>query len=116
MVRGSIWWAELPEPGKSGPGFRRPGVVIQSDRFINSHVKTVTIVSQKSFVPHLPVRKWDKTFLEIYIVLITSNLRLAQAPGNVSLLSGTAGLPKDSVINVSQLYTIDQSYLYRNRS
>ena len=44
-------------------------------------------------------------------MLITSNLRLAQAPGNVLLLSGTAGLPKDSVINVSQLYTIDQSYL-----
>lgn len=87
MVRGSVWWAELPEPGKPGPGFRRPVVIIQSDQFIDSQVATVAVV------------------------LITSNLRLAHAPGNVSLLSGTAGLPKDSVINVSQVYTIDRSYL-----
>ena len=87
MVRGSIWWAELPEPGRSEPGFRRPVAIVQSDRFIHSRIKTVTVV------------------------LITSNLRLADAPGNVRLPATVAGLAKDSVINVSQLYTIDQSYL-----
>lgn len=87
MIRGSVWWAELPEPSQSSPGFRRPVVIVQSDRFIQSRIKTVTVV------------------------VITSNLRLGDAPGNVRLPASVTGLPKDSVINVSQLYTIDQSYL-----
>ena len=87
MNRGEIWWAELPEPQKSEPGYRRPLVIIQSDAFNQSKINTVICA------------------------IITSNLRLENAPGNFILKSKTSGLPKDSVVNVSQMITIDKSFL-----
>ncbi|NJR67900.1 MAG: type II toxin-antitoxin system PemK/MazF family toxin [Synechococcales cyanobacterium CRU_2_2] len=87
MYRGEIWWASLPEPTGSGPGNRRPVLIVQDDVFNQSRVQTVVVV------------------------IITSNLRLAEAPGNVMLPAQAVGLPKDSVINVSQVFTIDKTVL-----
>ncbi len=85
--RGSVWWVDLGEPIGSQPGFVRPAVVVSADAFNDSAISTVVVVA------------------------ITSNLRLAAAPGNVELPHGAAGLPKASVINVSQLATIDKTSL-----
>jgi mRNA interferase MazF len=85
--RGEVWWASLPEPSGSGPGFRRPVLVIQSDPFNESRINTVIVA------------------------VVTSNLRLAQAPGNVLLERRQSRLPRDSVINVSQILTIDKAFL-----
>ncbi len=85
--RGDIWWADLPDPEGSGPGGRRPVVVIQSDAFNRSAIAT-TIVA-----------------------IITSNLARADAPGNVLLTARQSGLRKDSVVNVSQIFTVDRSIL-----
>ena len=87
MQRGEIWWATLPPPTKSGPGYRRPVLVMQSDDFNMSAVNTTIVVS------------------------ITSNLRLAGAPGNVLCRKRQTKLSKDSVINVSQVATIDKTLL-----
>jgi mRNA interferase MazF len=87
MQRGEIWWATLPAPKASEPGYRRPLLVIQSDDFNRSRINTVISV------------------------VITSNLRLADAPGNVLLSQKDSGLRKKSVINVSQLITVDRSFL-----
>ncbi len=87
VQRGEIWWANLPEPVGSEPGFRRPVLVIQSDDFNRSRIATVIAL------------------------VITSNIKLAQAPGNVLLSSKVTGLSKDSVANVSQVITIDKSFL-----
>lgn len=87
MRRGEIWWGSLGEPDGSGPGFRRPLLVIQSNDFNESAIRT-TICAQ-----------------------ITSNLRLAQAPGNVRLTHKGSGLPQDSVVNVSQIVTVDKRRL-----
>ena len=87
MQRGEIWWASLPEPEGSGPGCRRPVLIVQADDFNRSRVNTVVVA------------------------VLTSNVSLAQAPGNVLLKARRAGLPKDSVINVSQLITIDKQFL-----
>jgi len=87
MRRGEIWWASLGEPTASGPGFRRPVLVVQADAFNKSRISTVIVA------------------------VITTNLRLGAAPGNVTLTTRQSGLPKDSVVNVSQLLTIDQSFL-----
>lgn len=87
MQRGAIWWANLPEPTGSVAGYRRPVLVIQADAFTRSRIATVIIVA------------------------ITSNLRLATAPGNVILPATESSLPKDSVINVSQIITLDKSLL-----
>lgn len=87
IQRGEIWWASLPDPIGSGPGFRRPLLIIQSDEFNRSRINTVMAVS------------------------ITSNLRLAQAPGNVLLPAKNTGLKTDSVANVSQVITVDKSFL-----
>ncbi|MFQ5432504.1 MAG: type II toxin-antitoxin system PemK/MazF family toxin [Nitrospinota bacterium] len=87
MKRGEIWWAELPAPQGSGPGYRRPVLVVQSNEFNRSRISTVVVV------------------------VLTSNLRLAEAPGNVLLSRRAAGLPKKSVANVSQLITLDKSFL-----
>ena len=87
MRRGEIWWASLLEPVGSGPGYRRPVLVVQSDEFNQSAIRT-TICA-----------------------VITSNLRLAAAPGNVSLKRRASGLSKDSVVNVSQLITVDKQLL-----
>jgi mRNA interferase MazF len=87
IQRGDIWWASLPEPEGSEPGFRRPVIVVQSDEFNHSLIATVIVV------------------------VVTSNLKLAQAPGNVLLPRKATGLSKDSVANVSQVITIDKSFL-----
>jgi mRNA interferase MazF len=87
MHRGEIWWASLPEPTGSEPGYRRPVLVVQDDTFNQSQIGTVIVV------------------------IITSNTRLADAPGNVLLPSNASGLPRNSVINVSQIFTVDKSFL-----
>ena len=87
MQRGEIWWASLPEPTGSGPGYRRPMLVVQADDFNRSQIGTVVVA------------------------VLTSNLALAQAPGNVLVRARRAGLPRDSVINVSQLLTVDKRLL-----
>jgi mRNA interferase MazF len=87
MIRGAIWWAELPESVASEPGYRRPVLIIQSNAFNRSRIHTVIAVA------------------------ITTNLRLAGAPGNVRLAARESGLPKDSVANVSQIITVDKTFL-----
>lgn len=87
MQRGEIWWVDLPEPGGSAPGYRRPVLVLQSDDFTRSRIQT------------------------IIVIVLTTNLRLAEAPGNVLVTAGDTGLPKDSVVNVSQIITVDKSFL-----
>ena len=87
MERGTVWWAELPQPVASEPGFRRPVIIVQANSFNQSRIKTVMVV------------------------VVTSNVKLADAPGNVSLPAASTGLPKDSVANVSQVITIDKSFL-----
>ena len=87
MKRGEIWWADLPDPVASEPGYRRPLVIIQIDEFNRSRINTVVVV------------------------VLTTNLRLAEAPGNVLLKSMQTGLPKDSVANASQVLTVDKSFL-----
>jgi mRNA interferase MazF len=87
MYRGEIWWANLPSPVASEPGYRRPVLIVQDDTFTQSRISTVIVV------------------------IITSNLRLAEAPGNVSLPSKATDLPKDSVANISQLFTVDKTFL-----
>ena len=85
--RGEIWWASLPEPVGSEPGYRRPILVVQADEFNDSRIATVIGV------------------------VLTSNTLLAQAPGNIFLPRKTTGLTKDSVANVSQIITVDKSFL-----
>jgi mRNA interferase MazF len=87
MYRGEMWWANLPDPVGSEPGYRRPVVVIQDDTFTQSRLSTVIVV------------------------IITSNIQLAEAPGNVLLPRGVSGLSRDSVVNVSQIFTIDKTFL-----
>jgi mRNA interferase MazF len=87
MQRGDIWWAELPDPVGAGPGYRRPVVLIQADAFTQSRIATVIVL------------------------VLTSNLRLAVAPGNVLVRASESGLPKDSVVNVSQIITLDKLLL-----
>ena len=87
MYRGEIWWANLPEPVGSEPGYRRPVLIIQDDTFTQSRIRTVIVV------------------------IITSNTQLAEAPGNVLLPREASGLPKDSVANVSQILTLDKAFL-----
>jgi mRNA interferase MazF len=87
MQRGEIWWADLPEPMGAPPGHRRPVLLMQADAFTQSRIATVIAV------------------------VITSNLRIATAPGNILLRATESGLPKDSVINVSQLVTLDKQAL-----
>jgi mRNA interferase MazF len=87
IARGEVWWADLGEPIGSGPGFRRPVVVIQGDAFNRSRIATVVCIT------------------------LTSNLRWAEAPGNVLLTAKATGLPKDSVANVSQVVTLDRASL-----
>jgi len=86
-AQGEVWWADLAEPLGSEPGFRRPVVVVQGDAFNRSRIATVVCVA------------------------LTSNLRWADAPGNVLLTARATGLPKDSVANVSQLLTLDREAL-----
>ena len=87
MQRGEIWWASLPVPEGSGPGYRRPVLIVQANEFNRSKINT------------------------IIAAVITSNLSLASAPGNVHLGRSSSGLPKESVVNISQLITIDKRFL-----
>ncbi len=87
MRRGEIWWGSLPEPAGSGPGFRRPLLIVSANSFNQSRINTVLAA------------------------VVTSNLRLADAPGNVYLSTRGTGLAKPSVVNVSQLITVDKSFL-----
>lgn len=85
MTRGEIWWADLPPPTGSGPGFRRPVLIVQSNPFNSSGIRTVVVA------------------------VITSNLGLADAPGNVRIGKSDSGLSKPAVVNVSQLITVDRT-------
>jgi mRNA interferase MazF len=87
MSQGEVWWADLPMPGGSEPGFRRPVVIVQGDALNRSRIATVVCIP------------------------LTSNLRWADAPGNVLLTARTTGLPKDSVANVSQVIALDRAIL-----
>ena len=87
MRRGEIWWASLQDPQGSGPGYRRPVVIVQSDSFNESRINT------------------------IIVAIITSNLNLAAAPGNVVIERRVSMLSNDSIVNVSQVLTIDRSLL-----
>lgn len=87
IAQGEVWWADMPEPSGSEPGFRRPVVVVQGDAFNRSRIGTVVCVP------------------------LTSTLRWAEAPGSVLLETRGTGLPKDSVANVSQIVTLDKGWL-----
>jgi mRNA interferase MazF len=87
MSQGEVWWAELPPPRGSEPGFRRPVVIVQGDPLNRSRLATVVCVP------------------------LTSNLRWADAPGNVRLHAKATGLPGDSVANVSQIVALDRTVL-----
>ena len=85
--RGDVWWASLPEPVGSEPGYRRPLVVVQADSFNQSRIQTILGVA------------------------LTTNLRLADAPGNLLLTSRETGLPRDCVANISQIIAADRRTL-----
>ena len=87
MQRGDICWADLGDPQGSAPGFRRPVVIVQSDAFNRSRLRTVVAAA------------------------ITSNIKLLDAPGNILLPARACGLKRDSVVNVSQIVTIDRDVL-----
>ncbi len=87
MKRGEIWWATLPPATGSGPGYRRPVLVVQANAFNDSNISTVLVV------------------------VIMSNLALAQAPGNIRINKSDSRLSKASVVNVSQVLTVDQKIL-----
>jgi mRNA interferase MazF len=87
VSKGEVWWADLPDPTGSGPGFRRPVVIVQGDHLNRSTLATVVCVP------------------------LTSNLTWARAPGNVLLSAKAAGLPKDSVANASQIIALDRRLL-----
>jgi mRNA interferase MazF len=87
ISQGDVCWASLDVPIGSGPGLRRPVAIVQGDSFNASRIATTVVVP------------------------LTSNLRLAAAPGNVTLSAARTGLPKDSVANVSQLLSIDRTLL-----
>jgi mRNA interferase MazF len=87
IAQGEIWWADLPDPVGSGPGLRRPVVVVQGDAINRSRISTAVCVP------------------------LTSNLRWADAPGNVALSVRLTRLPKNSVANVSQIVSLDKSLL-----
>ena len=87
ISQGEVWWADLPPPTGSGPGFRRPVVVVQGDPVNRSRIATVICVP------------------------LTSNVHWADAPGNAALAARVTGLPKDSVANVSQIISLDKKLL-----
>jgi mRNA interferase MazF len=87
IAQGDIWWADLPSPTGSGPGFRRPVVVVQGDSLNRSKIATVVCVP------------------------LTSNVKWSNAPGNVLLSQRSTGLAKESVANVSQIVSLDKSLL-----
>jgi mRNA interferase MazF len=87
IARGELWWTDLGAPTGSEPGHRRPVVIVSADAYNQSRIRTVLVVT------------------------VTSNLRLGQGPGNVSLEAGDSGLGRPSVINVTQVVTLDKDRL-----
>jgi mRNA interferase MazF len=87
IARGEVWWADLGLPRGSAPALRRPVLVISGDRYNNSRIRTVTVV------------------------VLTSTARLAALPGNVTVPAELSGLDKDSVVNVTQVATVDRGVL-----
>ena len=87
MRRGEIWWASMGEPRGSEPGYHRPVIIVSSNEFNQSLIQTVIVA------------------------VVTSNLRLADAPGNFKITKKQSNLNKDSVVNVSQLITLDKIFL-----
>ena len=87
ISRGEVWWADIPDPSGSGPGFRRPVVVVQGDNLNRSRIATVVCIP------------------------LTSNLKWAGAPGNVTLPARMTGLPRKSVANVSLPVALDRTLL-----
>ena len=87
MVRGEIWWANLPYPKGSKPAKRRPVLIIQDDNFNRSSINTVICA------------------------VITSNTELASLPGNLLLEKSASGLAKTSAVNFSQIATLDKTDL-----
>jgi mRNA interferase MazF len=85
--QGDVFWLDAGEPLGSAPGFRRPHVVVQNDMFNSSRIQTTVLCA------------------------VTSNLKRADAPGNVRLQKGEANLSRPSVINVSQVVTVDKAVL-----
>ena len=87
MKRGEIWWASMGVPRGSEPGYRRPVVIVSTNEFNQSLIQTVIVA------------------------VVTSNLRLIDAPGNFKITKKQSDLSKDSVVNVSQLITLDKTFL-----
>ncbi len=87
IAQGDVWWADLPVPTGSGPGFRRPVVVLQGDMLNRSRLATVVVVP------------------------LTGDLRWSEAPGNLQLAPNVTGLPTDSVANASQIIAVDRGLL-----
>lgn len=87
LLQGEVWWADLPEPAGSGPGLRRPVVVVQGNPLNRSRIATAVCIP------------------------MTSNLTWAEAPGNVLLPGSATGLPKESVANTSQIIAVDRALL-----
>ena len=87
IERGTVWWADLGEPRGAEPGFPRPILIVQSDAFSRSRIQTVVAV------------------------VLTTNIRLLDAPGNVLVAAKVSGLRKNSVANVSQVITVDRDDL-----
>ncbi|MCD4718517.1 MAG: type II toxin-antitoxin system PemK/MazF family toxin [Desulfobacula sp.] len=87
IEQGEIYWVALGEPGGSEPGYRHPHIVIQNNLFNSSKINTIVMCS------------------------LTSNLKRGLSPGNVVLRKGEAGLPKKSVVNITQIYTVDRNDL-----
>ncbi|MEL6556168.1 MAG: type II toxin-antitoxin system PemK/MazF family toxin [Cyanobacteria bacterium J06621_11] len=87
IQQGDVYWVDLGNPTGSAPGYLHPHVVIQNDEFNSSNINTIVVCT------------------------LTSNLKRASSPGNVLLEAGEANLPKQSVVNVSQIYTVDKSQL-----
>jgi mRNA interferase MazF len=87
VKRGELWWADLPNPIGSGPGYKRPVLIVQANAFNASRIATVIVAT------------------------VTSNLALAEAPGNVRIAKSDSGLAQPSAVNVSQLITLDRSIL-----
>jgi mRNA interferase MazF len=87
IEQGEVYWVDLGRPTGSEPGYRHPHVVIQNNLFNASRINTVVVC------------------------VLTSNLKRSQAPGNVLLNKGEANLPKQSVVNISQIYTVNKADL-----
>ncbi len=87
VKRGEIWWAALDDPRGAAPGYRRPVVIVSSNEFNQSNIRTVIVA------------------------VITSNINLAVAPGNFLLTKKESGLAKESAVNISQILTLDKSFL-----